>query len=522
MAIEPAPSGNWPAAIATRLSDVTGETIPNRASLLVIPERRRRDELEYADACEAHSLWLGPHRRAIGLRARRVYFVRLGGEIDRRPERMIVGARRPEPLSPAKQVYTQHAIARELSGALDHARFELTSVVSVGCNLAAGHTLRIGAMNHSLVGTTLDQIYREHGFDEVPTSATCSVCPLDGAEQEHAVAFAKRLARVAKARGLELRLHVRGPEAAEKRLIELEGTGEAPRPGMMLVILLPFRAKPCSSAAARLLHRLDRAGVPYRRAYVDDPQEFSIPDQVPSILAAVGGRAHRPAAVVRDGVWLVGVDLSHPASRRHSTLAVTLVDSKGGLRGAWTRRQRLDETPRPESLRQLLLACREGLSRLEVNAEVLVVRDGRLFENEDANLYQSVLGARTTLVELRKNGNPLIVNGHDVEGPPLAPAVVAVENCNTLFLAARSPVSPMQLPTTAKLHWDEKFNGLGLSKVELGDLVLASTGAPTLGNRPSLLPSPIYWADGIAGASDDDLRFRGQGAIDLTPAAGCD
>jgi hypothetical protein len=170
----------------------------------------------------------------------------------------------------------------------------------------------------------------------------------------------------------------------------------------------------------------------------------------------------------------------------------------------------------------LLLACREGLSRLEVNAEVLVVRDGRLFENEDANLYQSVLGARTTLVELRKNGNPLIVNGHDVEGPPLAPAVVAVENCNTLFLAARSPVSPMQLPTTAKLHWDEKFNGLGLSKVELGDLVLASTGAPTLGNRPSLLPSPIYWADGIAGASDDDLRFRGQGAIDLTPAAGCD
>ena len=34
--------------------------------------------------------------------------------------------------------------------------------------------------------------------------------------------------------------------------------------------------------------------------------------------------------------------------------------------------------------------------------------------------------------------------------------------------------------------------------------------SPGLGNKLRGTPAPIYWADGIAGASDADLRFRGQ------------
>ena len=45
---------------------------------------------------------------------------------------------------------------------------------------------------------------------------------------------------------------------------------------------------------------------------------------------------------------------------------------------------------------------------------------------------------------------------------------------------------------------------------DLAEILVALTYAPGLGSRRSRFPAPIYWADGIAGANDRDLRFRGQ------------
>ena len=47
--------------------------------------------------------------------------------------------------------------------------------------------------------------------------------------------------------------------------------------------------------------------------------------------------------------------------------------------------------------------------------------------------------------------------------------------------------------------------GLGIAAI-----ITALVYAPGLGNKERTLPAPIYWADGIAAASDIDLRFRGQ------------
>jgi hypothetical protein len=61
-----------------------------------------------------------------------------------------------------------------------------------------------------------------------------------------------------------------------------------------------------------------------------------------------------------------------------------------------------------------------------------------------------------------------------------------------------------------KLHWEERWNRIGLSTDQILGIVCAMSFSPGLGLHRHTLPAPVYWADGIAGASDTDLRFRGQ------------
>ena len=61
----------------------------------------------------------------------------------------------------------------------------------------------------------------------------------------------------------------------------------------------------------------------------------------------------------------------------------------------------------------------------------------------------------------------------------------------------------------------QAWDGMRLGPELLARILFAQTLMPGLGLRQRRLPAPIYWADGIAGASDDDLRFRGQCVVNL-------
>jgi hypothetical protein len=60
-----------------------------------------------------------------------------------------------------------------------------------------------------------------------------------------------------------------------------------------------------------------------------------------------------------------------------------------------------------------------------------------------------------------------------------------------------------------KLTWTAEANPIGLTPAEIANHVLSHCHAPGLGLHAHRLPSAIYWADGIAGSDDFDLRFRG-------------
>ena len=49
----------------------------------------------------------------------------------------------------------------------------------------------------------------------------------------------------------------------------------------------------------------------------------------------------------------------------------------------------------------------------------MVLRDGRLFENENGYLYREALETDVSLFEYRKRGNPQIVNAGDRRDRPL-------------------------------------------------------------------------------------------------------
>jgi hypothetical protein len=132
-----------------------------------------------------------------------------------------------------------------------------------------------------------------------------------------------------------------------------------------------------------------------------------------------------------------------------------------------------------------------------------------MFENEDSNLYGGILESDVSLFEYRKRGNPQIAwfdRSHSQIREPLA---ALVPGASTMFVITAPPRDERTLPSVAKVTWRSKWNGLELKPSEIANILTASSAAPGLGLHPRHLPAPIYWADGIAGANEEDLRFVG-------------
>jgi len=98
-----------------------------------------------------------------------------------------------------------------------------------------------------------------------------------------------------------------------------------------------------------------------------------------------------------------------------------------------------------------------------------------------------------------------------VDTPELVvePAAAILPDSKTIYLIAGSPRNQTALPYVAKITWEADWNGLHISPEGLVSLLVSSTMAPSLGPQLQFMPTAIYWADGIAGRNDEDLRFRG-------------
>ena len=168
-------------------------------------------------------------------------------------------------------------------------------------------------------------------------------------------------------------------------------------------------------------------------------------------------------------------------------------------------------------LRRLLDTTAAKVPPENRSSGILVIRDGRVFESETVDDYMCELGAPVTLVELRKYGNPPLLLGRDGHLPP-APVVgwlPQVGNGTLGFLVTLPNSARERFDNPLKIWMRDAWDGLRLGPERLAHILYAQTLTPGLGLHRRQLPAPVYWADGMAGASDHDLRFWGECTVDL-------
>ena len=509
-ALEPIPRGDWLEKTRKILEEKGFRTFTRRSEILVWGELLRSGHINYAEACSLRRTWLAPNRVALGITSRRLYFAGGDDEIDGRPERFVLsGRRRPtSPLANDISKYQWKILEALCEGPYAYAKpVKLTEL-----------RLDVGSCREAWIGdgkfcsppARLNALYRDNGFDRVPEGLTISLCAFGSGRENIGNNFRTRLQSAARQRRLNLRVKQTTPQAVSQRLNEIKSVGGSVRDGHCVLFILPSKDETPPADTLSLFKEMERSEVPFRRAYATDPLEFSIPDQLPSLLIAAGGLPLRsPIEVSGTPMWTIGVDLSHRLSSSTSSLVMTLVSPDGALVAAWLIVQRRDETARASSITKLLDCCHTWLERHGPNPRIAVLRDGRLFENEDGSLYREYLGANISLFEFRKRGNPQIVR--DVQSPtiPSVPIATILPDTSTMFITTAAPRDDRTLASIAKVTWRDEWNGLQLQPNDIAKFLASSATAPGLGLHSRHLPAAIYWADGIAGASDEDLRFRG-------------
>ena len=512
MAVEPLPRGDW-LLQATNVLRQAGFSVKDRPSqLLAWDEQPRSGNLTYSDAYSVRRIWLSPRRHALGVFSRRIYFKGTGGEIDKRQEYVVLG-NSPRPESPAatELIAKQWRLIQCLQKGL---QTPSKPVPLEPLEVGKARVVTIDGNTFFSPPASVMALYREHGFEHIPGGFTVSVCPLESVPTAVARKFSERLAQAARKMHAGMKPRITSLTKVSERLEDIKNSGEKVREGHCVLFILPSKKQKAKEATVALFRALREAAVPFRRAYADDPLDHSVPDQLPSLLIAAGGRPHCSLTqTAGTPAWTIGVDISHPNEQPISVLALTLVDPDGGLVGAWTKEQPRDETARVETVRALLTHCKQKLSTYDSGSPIVVFRDGRIFENEDGNLYRDSLERDVSFFEYRKGGNPQIVRLGTTMMLPSEPLATSLHGTSTMFVTI-APPRANQLARVAKITWRKEWNYLRLTPREVGEILAASATAPGLGPNTRHVPASIYWADGIAGirpkgATQRDLRFVG-------------
>lgn len=510
LALEPIPSNDWIVRSLEILVGAGFNSFQRGNRLFVLDEMNRVGSCKYADGYSLQRMWLAPRRNAISILAKRIYFCADGKTPDHRAEHEVLsGIKRPQAPFAEEYVAKQHLILDLLIKGFRRS-INFVPIDQLEIDLCEFRTVHIETTDHQSPPNSLNQIYREYGFDNVPLDFTISICPVDTVQDTAARQFKTRLEQVAQRRGSELTVKIVTRNAVVNRIRQLDELGQSALSGHSLLLLLPQKNCPIRNETLSLISSLESANVPFRRAYQDDPHEFSIPDQFPSLLIASGGIPHRSRMVVNNhSVWTIGVDLSHGLDSDTSRLALTLVNPDGQLVGTWDTQQPRDETARATSLSILLKECKKRLYDFDPTPHVVVLRDGRLFENEDHELYREEIGVKLSLFEYRKRNTPQIIQQSSPQTSIRLPTAALVPNENTILIATSPPRNDRAPLSIAKVTWKSAWNGLGLTAKQISKLLTISASSPGLGLHSRHLPAAIYWADGIAGRNRNDLRFYG-------------
>lgn len=499
-------SKDWQAPTVQALESLKLQTTRNQHGIVAWGKVHRKLGVFYSDGYALGSLWLGHLRNALSITSKRLYFIDEGKTIDKRPEHEILGERKITSLPTADQVDLKWRLLAAIMPKID-ARLHPVLVKKIPSNLGDARRIQIGSAVRP-TSDSLKNIYRKYGFDTVPPRLIFSICPLEGVHSSVAQNVAVQLKTEFQKTQCP---HVEAKISDTAKIKAfLENQKHIIPSGWCAFFILPSSNKQPTDQTLSLFSLLENAGVPFRRAFSNDPIQHSILEQIPSLLIAAGGIPHRsPTSITDQPIWTIGIDIGHAKANRYSTLALTLVNPDGLLSGAWTIDQPRDETVRSDYLQKLLKNCVSHLSQCDKNPSIVVIRDGRPFKNENLAIYSEILKARFTFIEYRKRNNPQIVNLFDKPVVVNEPFAAIVPGCNTMFLISQSGRDRFTPPRVTKIHWKERYNHLNLKPEDIARLITVSSTAPSLGCQPHIDPAAIYWADGIAGMDNIDTKFRG-------------
>ena len=358
MALEPLTDSDWLKVTESNLSRPGFSVRRNRYSLLIWKEQQQIGNLIFSDASLLRRIWLSPNRSALGIFAKRIYFENSGSSIDNRPEYLILGTGKipPTPLT-SDTFRMQWEIIRALQSTSDTPPLPV-ALNPVDFDVETAETIYIGRNRHLSPRGNLNDLYCQFGFDQVPTNFTVTICPLESVSDQTIAHFSRGLKQAASTRHVGLRIIKASSKSILLRLAELTESGNGARKETCLFFILPHKKQPPKSETLAMFQRLRQARIPFRRAYADDPIQYSIPDQFSSLLTASGGCPHRaPTILDRVPLWTIGIDLSHKKNSPISRLVLTLVNPEGALVDAWMTSQPRDETVSSKSIRVLLNAC---------------------------------------------------------------------------------------------------------------------------------------------------------------------
>ncbi len=491
-------------------------------------ERRRLPGGAYwADGWQARRVWLVRGRQALGVRPFRVY-LRPDGSRDRRPERFIVDFDdRPRVrLTDRRRALLRFLAALRAAGG--RVLGDPVALEDAESYLLAGVSL-CGAKGVFPAETDPAEVHERAQFFDAPTSFEVQVCCETGVDGSHADDYARRATEAFAQRGVTARFRHVTLEHMEDHLADLDEGSDPPPRDIPTLFMLQDRPVEMSVRMLYLTNGLERHRIPWRRAYATDDRERAVPDQVGSLLQAAGGHPHAVRLAGGNALpWSLGLDLA----RRGDAVRVgaALIAPDGRLAGGWTVDAHDAERAERDLLRRLMLAAAEVIPDRDRDDGVLVLRDGRVPEPSAADDYLEDLGAPSTLVGIRRFDNPPLLLGDlaadlttdDAPGagawPPETPAIgwlPGVAGGAVGFLVTYPQAANDEFDNVTRVEVRDDWNQLDLSRHHLARILAAQALTPGLGLHRRVMPAPIYWAHGIAGASESDLRFRGQGIVPL-------
>ena len=511
-------SPGWLAIVSKTVKRLGYSTLRNRSAIYVWrPDRQRKlpTEGHAVDGWQLRKLWLGTQQPALGVRPIRIY-LRHDGSRDKRPEReIVVRCRRPQwPLEERRLALTSF---------LEHLQESCGQTFEDSVGLVAGEVdplngIRVLGSTQTFSANIKHRVVHEKGgFRTVSDCLEVLVCCDHGVDSRHSKDYSHRAKEALARGGANAKFRDITLDELEARLNELDQGGTVKRYDVPVLFMLERKDKCPSRRLRRAMRVLERHHLPWRRAYAIDDRRWSVYDQAGSLLQAAGGHPHAVALTEGESLpWSIGIDLSHRAT--YSRIAASLVSPDGQLVKSWILDQERQENVKSAALRRLLVTAAREVPMGERSAGLLVVRDGRVFESEFVDDYRRELGGPVTLVELRKNGNPPMLLGGDAR-LPTNPVVgwlrEAVDGSLGFLTTLPKSVMTGEFGSVLKVWMSQTWDGMNLGPEQLVRILFAQTLTPGLGLGKRRLPAPIYWADGIAGASDNDLRFRGQCVVDL-------